>query len=522
MLHFILNAEGPGERCIRPRRQYMRAGDEPTMARSSRTAQLTEAGPVGATWPVAYMPFLRVAAAIFAAVVFVVDSFVAIDIAIAVLYVAVVIASITFRDRRGVQAVAAGCIGLTILAFAIQHHDEPLSNSGARCVVSILAIVITTFLVIWIQSATAAVRSQAELLDLTHDAIFVRDLNDVITYWNRAAEDLYGWPAKVALGQVSHKLVKTAFPVPYETLTAQFLQAGYWEGDLVHTRRDGSQITVSSRWSLQRDPRGRPIATLETNTDVEEQRRAQEDLVKAQGELAHLSGVSTLGELTASIAHEVNQPLAAVVTSGEASLRWLDSEAPPLDRVKRSITRMIGDARRASDIIRRVRQLARKGDMQKAPVSMNDVVEESVPLIRRELSSHQVSLTLDLARPLPDVDGDRFLLQLVIINLMINAAQAMATVEASRGRELVVRTRQENDEVLLAVVDNGPGFDPAKEADLFQAFFTTKPSGMGMGLAICRSIVEAHDGRIWASRNEGGGSTFQFVIPRQGKVRDEP
>jgi signal transduction histidine kinase len=110
----------------------------------------------------------------------------------------------------------------------------------------------------------------------------------------------------------------------------------------------------------------------------------------------------------------------------------------------------------------------------------------------------------------------------VIINLMINAAQAMATVEASRGRDLVVRTRQESDEVLLAVVDNGPGFDPAKEADLFQAFFTTKPSGMGMGLAICRSIVEAHDGRIWASRNEGGGSTFQFVIPRQGTARNEP
>jgi C4-dicarboxylate-specific signal transduction histidine kinase len=261
---------------------------------------------------------------------------------------------------------------------------------------------------------------------------------------------------------------------------------------------------------------------LETNTDIEERRRAQERLAKAQEELAQLSRVSTLGELTASIAHEVNQPLAAIITSGEASLRWLDTESPPLDRVKRGITRMIGDARRASDVIRRVRQLARKGDMQKAPLSVNEVVEESVPLVRRELSSHQVSLTLDLARPLPDVDGDRFLLQLVIINLVVNAVQAMASLEKSRRRDLTIRTREEKDDlVLVAVEDTGPGFDPATEADLFQAFFTTKPSGMGMGLAICRSIVEAHDGRISASRNAHGGSTFQFVIPQQGKVHNE-
>ena len=490
------------------------------MTRPSETTEFAAVGPVGATWPVAFVPFLRIAAVIFAAAVFVTDAFVAIDIAIAVLYVAVVIASITFCNRRGVLLVAAGCIGLTILAFVIQHHDEPLTNSGARGAVSILAIAITAFLSVWIQSTTAAVRSQARLLDLTHDAIFVRDMNDVITYWNRAAEELYGWPAKAALGAVSHELVKTVFPAPYATIKAQLLQAGHWEGDLVHTRRDGSKVTVSSRWSLQRDPRGHPVATLETNTDIEERRRAQENLAKAQAELAQLSRVSTLGELTASIANEVNQPLAAVVTSGEASLRWLDSEAPPLDRVKRGITRMIGDARRAGDVIRRVRQLARKGDMQGLPVNMNDVVEESVPLVRRELLSQHVSLTLDLARRLPDLDGDRFLLQLVIINLMVNAVQAMATVESDRSRDLIVRTHQENDdEVLLAVEDNGLGFDPAVEADLFQAFFTTKPSGMGMGLAICRSIVEAHDGRIWASRNERGGSTFQFVIPRQGKTQ---
>ena len=154
---------------------------------------------------IALTRFLPLVAVVLAAAIFIIDTFVVIDIAIAVLYVAVVLMSITFCDRRGVLAVCATCMGLTVLAFAIQHSDEPISDSSARCVVSLPAIVITTFLSVWIQSTTAAIRSQARLLDLTHDAIFVRDRNDVITYWNRAAENLYGWPAELALGKVSHE-----------------------------------------------------------------------------------------------------------------------------------------------------------------------------------------------------------------------------------------------------------------------------------------------------------------------------
>jgi PAS domain S-box-containing protein len=493
----------------------MASGDD-VMTRHSRTSEFGAAGDAGASWP-RFAPFLPAVAAIFAVAVFIIDAFIAIDIAIAVLYVAVVIMSITFCDRRGVLAVSMACMGLTVLAFVIQHSDEPIAYSGARAVVSLLAIAITTFLSVWIQSTTVELRSQARLLDLTHDAIFVRDMNDVITYWNRAAEDLYGWPEKSALGAVSHKLVKTVFSVPHDEITAQLLRAGYWEGDLIHTKRDGTTVSVSSRWSLQRDSRGQPVGTLETNTDIDERRQAQENLAKAQAELAQLSRVSTLGELTASIAHEVNQPLAAIVTSGEAALRWLDVESPPLDRIKRGIIRIIGDANRASDVIRRLRALSKKDGLQKGPVDLNEVVRESVPLIRQELSTQHVSLRLDLAKALPDVNGDRFLLQLVIVNLAINAIQAMASVEESRSRDLIIRTRPENeDQVRLGVEDTGPGFDPAVEADLFQAFFTTKPSGMGMGLTICRSIVEAHDGRISASRNEHGGSTFQFVLPRHG------
>ncbi len=483
------------------------------MMRHAPQTDFQPAERVAARRPHALTRFLPLVAVVLAAIIFVIDTFVVIDIAIAVLYVAIVLMSITFADRRGVLAVCAACMGLTVLAFAIQHSDEPIGNSSARCVVSLLAIAITTFLTVWIQSTTAAIRSQARLLDLTHDAIFVRDRNDIITYWNRAAETLYGWPGQLALGKVSHELVQTTFPVPYDEITAQLLRTGYWEGDLVHTKRDGTKVAVSSRWSLQRDQRGQPSGVLETNTDIEERRRSQESLAKAQSELAHVSRVATLGELTASIAHEVNQPLAAIVTSGEACLRWLGLEAPPLDRVKRGIERTISDGRRASEVVRRLRALSKKGDLQKVPVNLNEVVEDSIPLIQREVVQHRVLLGRDLAKAMPDVVGDRIQLQQVIINLLVNAIQAMASV-TDRPRELIVRTcLKGEDEILLAVEDSGPGFDPAIEAELFNAFFTTKPNGMGMGLSIGRSIVEAHGGRLWTFRNDRGGATFQFSLP---------
>lgn len=479
------------------------------MERLALARMTREAGQRASPWSTALKRFLPVVAVAFALSIFFIDTFVELDIAIAVLYVAVVLMSITFSDRRGVIAVSAACMGLTVLAFVLQHPDEPLSTSGARVVVAILAIAITTFLSVWIQTTTAAIRSQAKLLDLTHDAIFVRDLKDCITFWNRAAENMYGWPEAAALGKTSHELLQTHFPVPLEEINAQLLRNGYWEGDLVHTRRDRSKVSVSSRWSLQRDQRGEPSSVLETNTDIEE----RITLAKAQAELAHVSRVSTLGQLAASIAHEVNQPLAAIVMSGEACLRWLDAEAPPLDRVKRGIERTIGDGRRASEVLQRLRTLSRKGKVRSEAVNLNGVIEDCVPLVHIELSRQDVSLELDLAKTLPEIVGDRIQLQQVIINLVLNAIQAMASV-THRPRNLAVRTRlQDNDQVLVAIQDSGPGFDPSVEADLFNAFFTTKPDGMGMGLSIVNSIIQAHHGRVWATCNDQGGATFQFTLP---------
>ena len=460
-------------------------------------------------WPSVLMPALPALALALALAIFFIDTFIEGDIAIAVLYVAVVLMSITFCNRSGVLAVSAACMGLTVLAFVLQHSHELISPSGVRCVVCLLAIAMTTFLAVWIQSTTAVARSHAKLLDLTHDAIFVRDTKDVITYWNRAAEHMYGWPEALALGRVSHELTQTIFPVPYDEITAQLLRTGYWEGDLVHTRRDGSKVSVSSRWSLQRDQRGEPAGVLETNTDIE----ARITLAKAQAELAHVSRVSTLGQLAASIAHEINQPLAAIVMSGEACLRWLELDALPLDRVKRGIERTIGDGRRASEVLQRLRALSRKGEVRSEPVSLNEVIEDCVPLLHIELSRQDVSLELDMANTLPAVIGDRIQLQQVIINLALNAIQAMASV-TDRPRKLAVRTQlADDDQVLVVIQDSGPGFDPAMEAHLFNAFFTTKPDGMGMGLSIVYSIIEAHQGRVWATRNDQGGAIFQFTLP---------
>src|SRR5712675_867097 len=278
----------------------------------------------------------------------------------------------------------------------------------------------------------------------------------------------------------------------------------------------GSPVYVRSSGKPVFDAKGNFLGYRGTGTDITATIRAdqaEKALRTAQAELAHVTRVTTLGELTASLAHEVNQPLAAVIANAEACLRWLDRETPDLAAARRSVEWVINDGIRAGEVIRRVRALANKTDMEKVSLDLNDLVREAIELVRRELISHRVSLRAELAPAMPMILGDRVQLQQVIINLVMNGIEAMQSV-TDRPRELVIRSHpDETHRVLVTVMDSGVGI-PAENADrLFNAFFTTKSGGMGMGLSICRSIIEAHGGRLWATANVPRGATFQLTLP---------
>jgi PAS domain S-box-containing protein len=280
----------------------------------------------------------------------------------------------------------------------------------------------------------------------------------------------------------------------------------------------GSPAYVQTSGKPFYDANGNFLGYRGTGTNITATIRAdhaEQALSKAQTELAHVTRVTMLGELTTSIAHEVNQPLSAVITNAEACLRWLDLETPDMTKVRRSVEWVVEDGNRASEIIRRVRALAKKTDLEQLPLDLNDVIKEVIALVQRESSTHGVSLRTELASPPPMIRGDRVQLHQVIINLVMNGIEATEHVK-DRPRELMIRSRyDETHGVVLSVTDCGVGISVEDADQLFKAFFTTKSGGLGMGLSICRSIVEAHGGRLSAFRNEGPGTTFQFILPLQ-------
>jgi len=263
------------------------------------------------------------------------------------------------------------------LELRVQARTADLSDCNARLQAEIAARA----------RVEETLRDQAALLDLTHDTVFVRDGQDVITYWNRGAEQLYGWTKSEAIGAVAHTRMRTVFPAPLPDIMAELTRTGRWEGELVHTRRDGTPVVVASRWSLRRGGPDRVPAILETNNDVTERKHAEDALHQAQTELARVTRVTTLGELAASIAHEVNQPLAAIVADASACLHWLDAVPPPLDQVRGALTAIVGDGDRAAEVLTRIRALLARSPVARQPGRLADVIADVLPPRPRRAAS---------------------------------------------------------------------------------------------------------------------------------------
>jgi PAS domain S-box-containing protein len=539
---------------------------------------------------------------------------------------------------------AVACLDYFFVLPLFKFDIEDPQDVATLVAFLIISLTVTS-LVRRVRHLAQAQGDHATLLDLTDDPILVRDMNHVILYWNAGAERLYGWKKAEAVGKIALKMLGTAFPVSLEQAMATLLDSGHWEGEIRRVKRDGTAIWVASRWTLERDQNGRPVAIIETNNDVTARRRAEEALRRAQeaylseaqklshtgsfgwnmstGEItwssesfrilgydesvspsleltfervhpedsqrarrvideaignrqdfdlehrllmpdgavkhvhvvahaladepgklqfmgalmditdrlrteerlrqvqadfAHSARISLLGELAASIAHEVNQPLCAIETNGETGLRWLDRAEPNVPETRETLQRIVDDARRGADIITRIRSIAAGRKPERAALSLHKVIEEAIAFLRHELVSRNVSVSLDLAPMLPEIAGDRIQLQQVIVNLTINAAQAMERSDSGTRALRIATGLSESGTLLCTFEDAGPGITPEDLEGLSYSFRTTKEAGMGMGLRISRSIIEAHGGQIRADNGSVlGGARFSIELPVPAK-----
>ena len=349
------------------------------------------------------------------------------------------------------------------------------------------------------------------LLDASPVGMVLVRRDQTVQRCNAAFERLVGWSADEVVDR-RIPLTQNGEP-PWSPIAAHLESSdGSSRIETRLTRKDGSEFDAALACAPLCDENGRVVGLVANIEDISDRKRAERALKRAEAELAHVTRLTTLGEMAASIAHEINQPLTAIVANATASLNWLTRADEPLDDVRDALADIISDGHRAADVIQRVRQLATKSDPRKAAVDMNDVIHDVVTLVRSEVQNQRAALAVSLTPTLPPVLGDRVQLQQVIINLVINGLEAMATV-SDRPRELCIRSQSCGDRVAVAVQDAGVGVDARSIDRLFDAFYTTKSSGMGMGLSISRSIIEGHGGRLWAVPNGEHGATFEFSLP---------
>lgn len=573
------------------------------------------------------------------------------DISVTVLYILLVHVSSRFLGASGLVVVSSSCAALTFIEFCIVCAEQGAwpGSAWASCTVSLAAILVTASLALHNRAMTLGLVKQVQMLAQTHDAIIVRDLQGQITYWNPGATALFGWSRTEAMGALCYRLLGMLNDRSVGMIKKHLLEFGHWEGEQIATRRDGRQVYVSTRWTLQRDLEGRPVAILSASNDISERklaldalhrsqmfltgaqrlsntgsigfrldqhemfwsdeaarifgfsthaapnqtlatladfyrrihpderrtvkeaferagcsaalieiefrlvlpqgclkhvrmrahpigdagpdlefvgavmditraRQAEEALHRSQTLLTHVTRITTLGELAASITHEVKQPLAAIHINAQASLRWLNRAEPDLDEVREAVACIVADTARADQVIRRIRGLARKKPPERASVDLNELLEDTLSLLKREVQQQQIALAVQWASGPIVLHADRVQLQQVFINLLVNAVQALSTVHG-RARAMVVATYSEGaGRVRIEVRDNGPGISEKNLALIFDAFFSTRDEGMGMGLSICRSIIEAHGGKIAARNLPAGGAAMILTLPTDQAV----
>jgi PAS domain S-box-containing protein len=337
-------------------------------------------------------------------------------------------------------------------------------------------------------------------------------------FWSQEHFRIFGLdPARAnASYQLFFQMVHPEDRVNVEREFQEAVHAGRdFNGEFRIVRRDGVVKHIHSRAYPVLGEAGELKEYVGTVADIAERRDSEESLGSMQAELARASRAITLGQLMASIAHEVNQPLTALIANASAARRWLAADTPRIDKTRQALSRIVRDGNRASDVIARIRTLVTRSDAKRNPLSLNSVVQEVVVLLTTELRRNNVTVHTDLADNLPPIQGDRVQMLQVLLNLIINAIEAMSAV-MTRPKPLTIATGADAAGVTVTVADCGLGLDEQALERVFEPFYTTKPQGMGIGLAISRSIIEAHGGRLWAARNRVSGATFQFRVPFAG------
>jgi PAS domain S-box-containing protein len=354
----------------------------------------------------------------------------------------------------------------------------------------------------------------AAIVESSDDAIWSKNLEGTITSWNRGAEILYGYTASEIVGQP----VTTLAPADQQEEIAGIMEKirrgeSVDHLETVRVTKDGRRIDVSVTVSPIKDAHGRFVGAATIARDITASKKAQAEAIEQRAELAHLSRVTMLGELSGSLAHELNQPLTAILSNAQAAQRFLAHDDVDRDELREILSDIVDQDKRAGEVIHRLRLLLKKGEVEVQPVDVNNAVREVLKLIRGDLVNQSVSALTKLEPGLPTVSGDRVQLQQVLLNLVMNACDAM-NGNAPADRQIVVSTELSDDPVIcFSVSDRGHGLAAGELEKVFEPFFTSKAHGLGLGLAVCRSIITAHGGKLWAVNNPEKGATFHFTLP---------